>query len=107
MNNTALVCTAVFALAAGTFVFRLAGPLLGARIPPSPRVTAALETVSVTVLAALAVTTALTEGSTLAGFARPAGVLLACALLYRRIPLPLALAAAAATTATLRLVGVP
>lgn len=107
MTGTALLFTAVFVLAAGTFAFRIAGPVLGTRISPSPRVTTALETASVTVLAALVVTTALTEGSAPAGFARPAGVLAAGALLYRRVPLPIALAAAATTTATLRLLGVP
>ncbi|WP_280398131.1 AzlD domain-containing protein [Nocardia carnea] len=107
MNSTAHLLTAVFALAAGTFVFRLAGPALGARLPISPRVTATLETASITVLAALAVTTALTEGSSPAGFARPAGALAAATLIYRRVPLSIALVSAAATTATLRLMGIP
>jgi len=57
-------------------------------------------------LAALAATSALTEGHGFAGWARPAGVLVGAVLAVRRIPLPLVVVAAAATTALLRLAGV-
>ncbi|MEV0364939.1 AzlD domain-containing protein [Nocardia fusca] len=107
MNDLGYLVGAALALAAGTFAFRLAGPVLGSRITVSTRTTALLENASVVVLAALVCTTALTEDGTAAGIARPAGVLTAGVLYRFRAPLPAALVAAAATTAALRLAGVP
>ena len=52
-------------------------------------------------------TSALTEGHGFAGWARPAGVLIAGILTLRRAPFPLIVVLAAATTAVLRLLGVP
>lgn len=107
MNDLGYLIVAALALAAGTFAFRLAGPVLRSRITISARTTALLENTSVVVLTALVCTTALTEDGAAAGIARPAGVL-AAGVLYRfRAPLPAAIVAAAATTATLRLAGVP
>ncbi|MGW0183403.1 AzlD domain-containing protein [Nocardia sp. NPDC003345] len=107
MTGTAPLLAAITALATGTFAFRIAGPLLGARVSLGPRSATALATVSVIVLTALMATTALTEGHGGAGAARPAGVLVAGALAWRRVPLPVVLLAAAGTTAGLRLLGVP
>ncbi|MFI2232863.1 AzlD domain-containing protein [Nocardia testacea] len=107
MNDLGYLMGAALALAAGTFAFRLAGPALGSRITVSDRTTAFLENASIVVLAALVCTTALTEDGAVAGFARPAGVLVAGVCYRFRTPLPAALGAAAATTAALRLAGVP
>ncbi|GGL43727.1 AzlD domain-containing protein [Nocardia jinanensis] len=107
MNNLGYLVGAAAMLAAGTFAFRLAGPALGSRISVSDRSAQLLENASVVVLAALVLTTSLTEDAGPAGIARPAGVLLAAVLLRFRAPLPLVLVAAAATTAALRLSGVP
>ena len=107
MNDLGYLVGAAIALAAGTFAFRVIGPVLGSRITISTRATTLLEHASVVVLAALGLTTALTEGSAAAGIARPAGVLVAGVFYRFRAPLPAALVAAAATTAALRLAGVP
>ncbi|WP_328392456.1 AzlD domain-containing protein [Nocardia sp. NBC_00416] len=107
MNHLGYLVGAALALAAGTFALRLAGPALGSRIALSARTTQLLENSSVVVLAALVLTTGLTEDAAPAGFARPAGVLVAGVLCRFRMPLPLVLVAAAATTAALRLAGVP
>jgi hypothetical protein len=55
---------------------------------------------------ALVVVAALTERHGFAGWARPAGVLVAGVLAYRRAPFPVVVLAAAATTALLRLGGI-
>jgi hypothetical protein len=57
-------------------------------------------------LAALVATTALTEGHAFSGLARPAGVLVAGLLAWRKAPFLTVVLAAAAVTALLRLAGV-
>jgi hypothetical protein len=57
-------------------------------------------------LAALVATTALTEGHSFSGFARPAGVLVAGVLAWRKAPFLVVVLAAAGITALLRLLGV-
>ena len=57
-------------------------------------------------LVALAATSALLQGHGFAGWARPAGVLVAGILAARRAPFPVVVIAAAAVTALLRLAGV-
>ncbi len=107
MNNPVLLIGAMLALAAGTFAFRLAGPVLRNRISFPPRVTKLLETSSVVLLAALIVTAALSEGHGFAGFARPVGVLVGGVLAWRKAPFLLVVLAAAGAAALLRLLGVP
>jgi hypothetical protein len=102
MRDPALVVTGMAVLAAGTYAFRLSGQVLRAR--PSLRL---LEAAAVVLLAALAATTALTEGHGFAGPARPAGVLVGGVLAWRRAPFAVVVLAAAATTALLRRLGVP
>lgn len=97
---------AIVLLAAGTFAFRLAGPLLGHRLTVPDRVQRLLAVAAAVLLIALAATGALTQGHGFAGWARPAGVLVAGALVLRRAPFPLVVVAAAGTTALLRLCGV-
>ena len=105
MKDTALVVAGMATLAAGTYAFRLAGQVLRARISFPPRATRLLEAAAVILLAALVATTALTEGRGFSGFARPAGVLVAGVLAWRRTPFLVVVLAAAAVTALLRLAG--
>ena len=103
---------AILALAAGTYVFRLAGPALcrptpWRRIRIPDRLKHLLSVVTAVMLTALVATAALTEGHGFAGWARPAGVLVGGVLALRRAPFPVVVIAAAVTTALLRLAGVP
>jgi branched-subunit amino acid transport protein len=100
-----LVGTVVLAL--GTFAFRFAGPVLRSRVKLSARAERLMALAAVVLLAALVAVSALTEGHGFAGFARPAGVLVAGALAWRKAPFVLVVVAAAATAALLRLAGVP
>jgi len=97
---------AILALAAGTFAFRVAGPVARHRVELPPRVEQLLSDAAVVLLVALAATSALMVGQQFAGLARPAGVLVAAVLAVRRAPFPVIVVAAAATTAVLRLLGV-
>ncbi len=97
---------AILALAVGTFLIRLAGPLLRNRITLSERAEAILKAGATVVLLALAVTSALMVEGEFAGWALPAGVLVGGVLAWRRLPLAVVVVAAAATTALLRLAGV-
>ncbi|MFF1377079.1 AzlD domain-containing protein [Streptomyces sp. NPDC058308] len=101
--NATLAC--VLALAAGTYAFRLAGPVLHGRVELSPRVQELLTVGATVLLVALLATGALTEGQDFAGWARPAGVLAGGVLAWRRAPFAVVVVGAAATTALLRLAG--
>ncbi|MCX4571691.1 AzlD domain-containing protein [Streptomyces sp. NBC_01571] len=94
---------ALLALAAGTFAFRLVGPLLWARVALPPRAKDLLKTAAIVLLAALVATASLTTGHGAAGIARPAGVVVGGLLAARKAPFLLVVLAAAATTALLRL----
>jgi branched-subunit amino acid transport protein len=97
---------AVAALAAVTYAFRLAGPLLRDRVTVPPAAQRLLSSAAAVLLASLAATSALTAGHGFAGWARPAGVLAAGVLAARRAPFPVVVVTAAAVTALLRLCGV-
>ena len=108
MKDTTLVVAGMATLAAGTYAFRLSGQLLRARITFPPRATRLLEAAAVILLAALVATTALTEGHGFSGFARPAGVLVAGVLAWRKAPfLPAGLPVLLALAAVLLLVRAP
>jgi branched-subunit amino acid transport protein len=92
-------------LAVGTYGFRIVGPVLRHRVAVPPAVQQLLTDAATVVLVGLVATSALTEGHDFAGWARPAGVLVALALVLRRAPFPVVVVAAAATTAALRLLG--
>ncbi|QES43183.1 branched-chain amino acid transporter [Streptomyces venezuelae] len=102
--NATLAC--VLALAAGTYVFRLAGPVLHGRVELPARFQELLTVGATVLLVALLATGALTEGQAFAGWARPAGVLAGGVLAWRRAPFAVVVVGAAATTALLRLAGV-
>lgn len=103
MNATVAV---ILALAAGTYAFRLVGPVLHGRVTVPPRVQELASAGAVVLLVALLATGALTEGGGFAGWARPSGVLVGGVLAWRRAPFAVVVVAAAATTALLRLAGV-
>ena len=107
MKDTTLVVAGLLTLSAGTFAFRFSGPVLRQRITFPPWAERLLEVGAVVLLAALAATTALTEGHGFAGPARPAGVLAGGVLAWRKAPFLVVVLAAAAVTAGLRLLGVP
>ncbi|MHC5264066.1 AzlD domain-containing protein [Streptomyces sp. UC4497] len=98
---------AVLALAAGTYVFRLAGPLLHGRVQLPVRVQELLTDGATVLLVALLATGALMEGHEFAGWARPAGVLVGGVLVWRRAPFAVVVVGAAAVTGLLRLAGLP
>ena len=96
---------AIAVLAAGTYLFRLAGPVLRHRLSLPPRLDRLLSAAASVLLAALMATNALTQGHGFAGWARPAGVVAAGILAARRAPFPVVVIAAMATTALFRLAG--
>jgi branched-subunit amino acid transport protein len=106
MHDQLAVAAAALALAGGTFAFRLAGPLLRARITVPPAAQDLLEAAAVVLLAALVTTSALTSGHHLAGLARPLGVLAGGTAAWRKAPFFLVVLIAAGTTALLRLLPV-
>ncbi|HAU5564336.1 TPA: AzlD domain-containing protein [Serratia fonticola] len=106
MHNN-LVIAGIALLAVGTYVMRFAGYRLGSRMQMSESVRNMLSDAATVLLLAVAVTTALFEGSHFAGVARIAGVLFAMFLAWRRTPLILVIIGAAAMTALLRYLGVP
>lgn len=98
---------ALLVLAAGTYAFRLTGPVLHGRVEISERVRRLLSAGAVVLLVALLATGALTEAGGFAGWARPAGVAVAGVLAWRRAPFVVVVLGAAATTALLRAAGLP
>ncbi|MET7357675.1 AzlD domain-containing protein [Streptomyces sp. NPDC005562] len=102
--NATLAC--VLVLAAGTYAFRLAGPLLHGRAELPGRVQELLTVGATVLLVGLLATGALTEGQEFAGWARPAGVLAGGVLAWRRAPFAVVVVGAAVVTALLRLAGV-
>lgn len=106
MSPTALVL-AVVVLGAGTYAFRIAGPVLSERFEISAEAGRLFAVAAVVLLAALVATTTLLDGQEFAGFARPAGVVVGGVLAWRKAPFLVVVLAAAATAAVLRLLGVP
>jgi branched chain amino acid efflux pump len=102
-----MTVVAILVLAGGTYGFRVVGPLMRDRLRLPERLDRLLGDAAVVLLVALVATSALTDGTHLAGAARPAGVLVALVLVLCRAPFPVVVVAAAASTALLRLLGVP
>jgi branched-subunit amino acid transport protein len=103
ISATAIVVSGVV-LGAGTFAYRAAGPLLGARLAMSPRLVGLMSAAAIVLLTALTVTTTFTDGQEYADPARPLGVLVGGVLAWRRAPFVVVVVAAAATAAVIRLV---
>lgn len=98
---------AVIALAAGTYLTRLAGLLLRGRVEVPERVERYVDLGATALLVALVATAALTDGDGFAGWSRAAGVAVGGLAAWRRAPFVVVVVLAAATTAGLRFVGVP
>lgn len=98
---------AVLALAAGTYLLRLAGLLLRDRISMPERVQRYVDLGATALLVALVATAALTEDGGLAGWARPIGVAVGAVAAWRKAPFVLVVVLAAASTAGLRAIGIP
>jgi len=98
---------ALLALAAGTYLMRLAGLLLRGRLRLPARVERYVDLGATALLVALVATAALLDGGAFAGWARPAGVAVGALAAWRRAPFVLVVLLAAATTAGLRALGVP
>jgi branched-subunit amino acid transport protein len=97
---------AIGALAVLTYGLRIAGPLLRGRVSVPAAAERMFGSAATTLLLASAATSALMTGHAFAGWARPAGVLVAGVLAARRMPFPVVVVAAAGVTALLRLAGV-
>ncbi|MER6953042.1 AzlD domain-containing protein [Streptomyces sp. NPDC000618] len=96
----------ILMLAVGTYALRLVGPVLHGRLELPARVQELLSAGAVVLLVALLATGALTEDGGFAGWARPAGVLVAGVLAWLRAPFAVVVLAAAATAGGLRALGV-
>jgi branched-subunit amino acid transport protein len=103
-SGTILVSGAV--LGAGTYAYRIAGPVLRSQVTVSQRAQNLMSRAAAVLLVALCATSALTQGHDFAGWARPAGVLVAGVLAWRRAPFVLVVVVAASVAAGLRLFGV-
>ncbi|TNY36746.1 AzlD domain-containing protein [Thermomonospora catenispora] len=97
---------AVAVLAAGTYAFRAAGPLLRGRVRLPGGAERTLAATATVLLVALAAVSTLTEGGAFAGWARVLGVTTAGIAAVRGAPFPVVVIAAAVVTAALRLCGV-
>lgn len=98
--------TAIILLAAGTFAFRFAGPLLRDRITLPDRAKELMSAAATVLLVALVATATLTSNRQFAGFALPIGVAVGAIAAWRKAPFVVVVVLAATTTALLRLVGV-
>ncbi|MCY1021318.1 AzlD domain-containing protein [Pyxidicoccus sp. MSG2] len=96
----------ILLLAAGTYAFRLAGPLLSQRIQVSAHVQRLLTLSAIALLSALVATATLTSNGGFGGVARPAGVAVGAVLAWFRLPFVVVVVAAAGTAAVLRMLGV-
>jgi hypothetical protein len=104
-TTSALVIGAVV-LGAGTYAFRVSGPLLAAKFALGAHPRELMNRAAVVLLAALVAVAALVQGGSPAGIARPVGVLVGGVLAWRKLPFVIVVMAAAATAAGMRLLGV-
>ncbi|QHA89127.1 AzlD domain-containing protein [Serratia rhizosphaerae] len=101
------IVTGMIILAAGTYLLRLSGALLGQKMAFSTTTRDLLADAATTLLLAVAVIATLFEDQHFAGAARVVGVLTGLLLTWRKVPLIIVLIAAAAVTALLRWLGLP
>lgn len=106
MISTSAILVGGLVLGAGTFAYRAAGPLLQSRVRVSLPVQQLMSAAATVLLFALCVTSAVSDGQEWSDPARPAGVLVAGVLAWRRAPFVVIVLAAAGTAAGLRLLGV-
>jgi len=106
MNDHTLVIGGIALLATGTYLLRVAGFKLGARMTFTENSRALIADAATTLLLAVAVIATLLEGDHFAGMARLAGIAVAAILAWRKVPLIVVILSAAAVTAGLRWLGV-
>ncbi|ATD70036.1 MULTISPECIES: AzlD domain-containing protein [Gordonia] len=94
-------------LAVGTYLIRLAGPLLRNRLTVSATAEKLMDRATVVLLVAVALTGAVFAGHDFAGWARPAGVAVGVLAAVLRAPIAVVVILAAATAAGLRALGLP
>ncbi len=95
----------IAALALGTAVLKLAGPLVLGGRPLAPTAMSVVELLASALLAALLVVETFGKGRSLVVDARVLGVGFAAILLTRRVPMILAVLGAASVTAIARVIG--
>lgn len=96
----------VAVLAVGTYLLRLAGPVLRTRLTVSRATEQMMDRAAVTLVVAVALTGAVFVGHDLAGWARPAGVAAGVLAAVCRAPLAVVIMVAAAVAAGLRALGI-
>ncbi|GAA5166687.1 AzlD domain-containing protein [Pseudonocardia eucalypti] len=97
----------VGALAGGTYLIRLSGLVLRERLRVLDRFSRLFDLSALVLIAALTASITVFEGEVFAGWARPAGVLLAAIAAWCKAPLVVVIVIAAGVTAGLRALGVP
>lgn len=100
------VLLGVVVLAGGTYVLRIVGPMMRARVQVSGSTEAIMDRAAVVLLVVVALTGAVYAGQEFAGWARPAGVAVGVVAALCKAPLALVIILAAATAAGLRAVGI-
>lgn len=105
MIGTTAILVSGAVLGAGTFAYRVAGPLLRTQFTLSLKLQELMGIAATVLLVALAVTSAVSDGREPADLARPIAVLVAGVLAWRRAPFVVVVLAAAGTAAGLRLLG--
>ncbi|MGV9710785.1 AzlD domain-containing protein [Gordonia sp. NPDC003424] len=96
----------VAVLAGGTYLLRVAGPLLRTRVQMSPATAAVLNRAAVVLLVGVALTGAIFDGHDLVGWARPAGVAAGVIAALCKAPLVVVVIIAAGVAGGLRALGV-
>ncbi|MFM2480896.1 AzlD domain-containing protein [Celerinatantimonas sp. YJH-8] len=97
----------ILLLAAGTYLFRLAGPLLGNRFQFSEPMQHMTTRFSTVLLFTVAVLATFYDGKLYAGHAHVIGVMVSAVLAYKRLPFLVVVLSAALVTAGLRWIGLP
>ena len=106
MISTSAILVSGLVLGAGTYAFRVAGPVLHTRFNPSARARTLMSGAAVVLLAALVATSALTRDGGFAGWSRTIAVLVAGVLAWLRAPFVVVVLVAAGCAAGLRMLGV-
>ncbi|MDY6810378.1 MAG: AzlD domain-containing protein [Actinomycetota bacterium] len=104
--TTAELMTGVAVLAVGTYLIRVAGPVLRSRYEVSPGAAELMDRATVVLLVGVALTGAVFAGQEFAGWARPTGVAVGLLAAVCRVPLMIVIVLAAGVTAGLRAAGV-
>jgi len=105
-NDTTLLLVGILLLAAGTYLLRLAGPLLSRHYHFSGEFKQLLAEMVAVLLFAVAISATLFEAEHYAGHARVFGVSVAAYCAYKKLPFLVTVLSAALATALVRLLGV-